>query len=102
MIRRPPRSTLFPYTTLFRSDVVGDGAEFHSGGDIGAALDEGIPDAGTVSEDVDEFFNPDGILDGVRLTGKHFERPHGAERAVDEERNIIGLYGTGVAGLDDD
>src|SRR2546425_4611342 len=22
MIRRPPRSTLFPYTTLFRSDVV--------------------------------------------------------------------------------
>src|SRR3712207_7274917 len=24
MIRRPPRSTLFPYTTLFRSPVVGD------------------------------------------------------------------------------
>src|SRR2546430_14958190 len=23
MIRRPPRSTLFPYTTLFRSEVVG-------------------------------------------------------------------------------
>src|SRR2546422_5184666 len=23
MIRRPPRSTLFPYTTLFRSDLVG-------------------------------------------------------------------------------
>src|SRR2546430_10016407 len=26
MIRRPPRSTLFPYTTLFRSDQVHDGA----------------------------------------------------------------------------
>src|SRR3712207_1505857 len=25
MIRRPPRSTLFPYTTLFRSDRAGDG-----------------------------------------------------------------------------
>src|SRR5256885_7384681 len=25
MIRRPPRSTLFPYTTLFRSCVVGAG-----------------------------------------------------------------------------
>src|SRR3712207_7424066 len=25
MIRRPPRSTLFPYTTLFRSDVDGGG-----------------------------------------------------------------------------
>src|SRR2546425_3110523 len=24
MIRRPPRSTLFPYTTLFRSDVVAE------------------------------------------------------------------------------
>src|SRR2546422_7432946 len=24
MIRRPPRSTLFPYTTLFRSDVKGE------------------------------------------------------------------------------
>src|SRR5687767_15363751 len=25
MIRRPPRSTLFPYTTLFRSRPLGDG-----------------------------------------------------------------------------
>src|SRR2546426_5540048 len=25
MIRRPPRSTLFPYTTLFRSALLGDG-----------------------------------------------------------------------------
>src|SRR3712207_8405899 len=25
MIRRPPRSTLFPYTTLFRSDITGRG-----------------------------------------------------------------------------
>src|SRR3712207_8478408 len=27
MIRRPPRSTLFPYTTLFRSWVVGGGQD---------------------------------------------------------------------------
>src|SRR3712207_7023193 len=28
MIRRPPRSTLFPYTTLFRSELVfGEGAD---------------------------------------------------------------------------
>src|SRR5260221_10335707 len=26
MIRRPPRSTLFPYTTLFRSSGLGDAA----------------------------------------------------------------------------
>src|SRR2546425_12482422 len=31
MIRRPPRSTLFPYTTLFRS-LVGKGVTFDSGG----------------------------------------------------------------------
>src|SRR3712207_9217985 len=28
MIRRPPRSTLFPYTTLFRSRTVGGGETF--------------------------------------------------------------------------
>src|SRR3989442_11736449 len=27
MIRRPPRSTLFPYTTLFRSDGAGERAD---------------------------------------------------------------------------
>src|SRR5256885_13110570 len=27
MIRRPPRSTLFPYTTLFRSEIAGAGGE---------------------------------------------------------------------------
>src|SRR3712207_9286574 len=38
MIRRPPRSTLFPYTTLFRSTMVlgfdwsGGGHEDHGGG----------------------------------------------------------------------
>src|SRR5256885_13670895 len=32
MIRRPPRSTLFPYTTLFRSDFV------HAGSDVTQAL----------------------------------------------------------------
>src|SRR2546428_337042 len=28
MIRRPPRSTLFPYTTLFRSVPIGTGPKF--------------------------------------------------------------------------
>src|SRR2546430_17464462 len=28
MIRRPPRSTLFPYTTLFRSELYGRAQEF--------------------------------------------------------------------------
>src|SRR3712207_7795541 len=29
MIRRPPRSTLFPYTTLFRSDFLAGGKTVH-------------------------------------------------------------------------
>src|SRR5258708_22764321 len=31
MIRRPPRSTLFPYTTLFRSNAVARGLDAHHG-----------------------------------------------------------------------
>src|SRR5437763_9923512 len=39
MIPRPPRSTLFPYTTLFRSGGAADGAALHRKGG-GAALGE--------------------------------------------------------------
>src|SRR6266487_6693868 len=39
MIRRPPRSTLFPYTTLFRSYVpVKGGSEVSPGGEMRARL----------------------------------------------------------------
>src|SRR5256885_2581166 len=31
MIRRPPRSTLFPYTTLFRSHFINEAAESQRG-----------------------------------------------------------------------
>src|SRR2546425_1523404 len=42
MIRRPPRSTLFPYTTLFRSWIVGEFEESVLAGlvDLAARLDE--------------------------------------------------------------
>src|SRR3989449_9119017 len=41
MIRRPPRSTLFPYTTLFRSrERPGDAAPHHRGPRRGR---EGVP-----------------------------------------------------------
>src|SRR5690554_7577674 len=55
MIRRPPRSTLFPYTTLFRSDPL------HLGGAAGEeqergqekvrekSLDHGIPPSMSIS-----------------------------------------------------
>src|SRR3712207_9152798 len=39
MIRRPPRSTLFPYTTLFRSALRRERVEFH-----GETIDLPLPD----------------------------------------------------------
>src|SRR2546427_3615120 len=43
MIRRPPRSTLFPYTTLFRSNprrgTCAVGTRWRGGGDDGPRLD---------------------------------------------------------------
>src|SRR5205807_3457327 len=44
MVRRPPRSTLFPYTTLFRSGAVMDGDRDEPGvaklGQFGVFLEE--------------------------------------------------------------
>src|SRR5260370_20206418 len=48
MIRRPPRSTLFPYTTLFRSPRRSDRGGADEGaaapGEGGASLDQGLHD----------------------------------------------------------
>src|SRR5256885_8797287 len=47
MIRRPPRSTLFPYTTLFRSVAVGDGLGVHQAAGQLERVDDGgrgLPD----------------------------------------------------------
>ena len=47
MIRRPPRSTLFPYTTLFRSGVgVGVGAGAGAGAGVGDGAGVGVGGGG--------------------------------------------------------
>src|SRR3712207_8626993 len=60
MIRRPPRSTLFPYTTLFRShavelalDQVGGRGELVDDGDLGGLqpVAVGVDGAAVVGED---------------------------------------------------
>src|SRR3712207_7475001 len=49
MIRRPPRSTLFPYTTLFRSHSWRSGADGHETADLaGEAVGDGAEDRSTV------------------------------------------------------
>src|SRR2546430_6947919 len=51
MIRQPPRSTLFPYPTLFRSQPQRDAAPHRAGGDlhgraVAAIADEGVEPLG--------------------------------------------------------
>src|SRR5256885_14901498 len=69
MIRRPPRSTLFPYTTLFRSPRVGpapvDGTPGqHAGGERGGAQDqhEHRDAYGAVDHERDETRGEPGVL----------------------------------------
>src|SRR5690349_23643329 len=49
MVRRPPRSTLFPYTTLFRSPFL------RAGGRLGAALQQPPPLPGRSEEHTSEL-----------------------------------------------
>src|SRR2546430_10161761 len=46
MIRRPPRSTLFPYTTLFRSPVRSPTARAHLRGEIPVPSSPRAPGSG--------------------------------------------------------
>jgi len=38
----------------------------------------------------------------MRVAGEHLQGAHGAESAVDEEGDVVGVNGAGVAGFDDD
>src|SRR3712207_6894438 len=89
MIRRPPRSTLFPYTTLFRSvaDIAGAplGAAMQpatgdqAGTDAGADLDVDhvalvLREAGpqlAKRHEVDVIVHPDGDRKSTRLNSSH-------------------------------
>src|SRR5688572_31251083 len=74
MIRRPPRSTLFPYTTLFRSQYMvlvkdrGSFAVVHPDipvtGEFGGQLDDG-------GETLTLFQTPSGDRKSTRLNSSH-------------------------------
>src|SRR3712207_8237755 len=77
MMRRPPRSTLFPYTTLFRSDRgVGRRQDRRGVLDDGAGrLLDGLEELLAVSEEC--------LLDVAREPGE----AHRAERAVVDRKS---------------
>src|SRR3712207_7737977 len=66
MIRRPPRSTLFPYTTLFRSDAA---AQDHA-----AAEHDEHPVGGRSALVDDEPGGPGGLRPVRGERGAHIER----------------------------
>src|SRR5256885_11272747 len=87
MIRRPPRSTLFPYTTLFRSDrrlQVGSNmalATIKNGSPILAAWNIVLPDAsGTPKRMTFQF---------TGLTGNHTALVHRVDAA---HGSLLGAY----------
>src|SRR5438552_14161015 len=70
MIRRPPRSTLFPYTTLFRSED-GDDLLIHGSGLRGLQPPEGPIDCGNRSEEhTSELQSPDHLVCRLLLEKK--------------------------------
>src|SRR3712207_7583959 len=63
MIRRPPRSTLFPYTTLFRSEGAADKERAHQAG-VGQVVDRAgqvQPVAAFVDVEAGEFVRPEEV-----------------------------------------
>src|SRR5256885_15259206 len=93
MIRRPPRSTLFPYTTLFRSlsklGLIKDGALLIRDGVISAvgsrAQVEALPEAATAEKlDVGGRVVLPGFVDS------HTHLIHAASRAEEYELKIAG------------
>src|SRR3712207_8775339 len=67
MIRRPPRSTLFPYTTLFRSD----GSEVIADGVVGRLALRERADAPTG----EHALSHERVADGLRPLGPHRTPP---------------------------
>src|SRR3712207_9230028 len=82
MIRRPPRSTLFPYTTLFRSEL---------GQDVREGFDEDYPDAVRVYVRVvgGEVLVDEGVdLGGRRVLSHPATDDHEGKLGRSEERRV--------------
>src|SRR5256885_13699824 len=84
MIRRPPRSTLFPYTTLFRSELAGDFTDWQP---VGLQ-----PTSDGAWESVQHI--PGGVHRvNVRIDGGRWTAPAGATRTP---REVGGGGGVGA------
>src|SRR5256885_3031363 len=66
MIRRPPRSTLFPYTTLFRSEALEE-------------LDDLLDELRTRGEEIPQWEFCDGFLTALISTRRERSEEHTSE-----------------------
>src|SRR5690349_24013971 len=77
MIRRPPRSTLFPYTTLFRSSLRGKEKDRRPGeilAEVQALVDDGAIEVTLLGQNVNSYgvgFGED--RKSTRLNSSHVE-----------------------------
>src|SRR2546425_6507543 len=98
MIRRPPRSTLFPYTTLFRSQHLAEAL----GGRFLAIAELQLVQLGHA---VDELGHGFAELGGQRLAGQRRSEEHTSElqslaylvcRLLLEKKNVQAAWSHGV------
>src|SRR2546426_3656816 len=95
MIRRPPRSTLFPYTTLFRSEGPEElGARLpagHNKGEVAAAEDEARADPDVRSEEhTSELQSPCNLVCRLLLEKKKNAREHARGELLADARHTAG------------
>src|SRR2546422_9382051 len=85
MIRRPPRSTLFPYTTLFRSIAAGELSQLLTGSTDRLRIDVRGDQAAFARLLKEAGFEAD-----AGATGLHVARKPGLESAVFETAKVLG------------
>src|SRR5258708_28823272 len=81
MIRRPPRSTLFPYTTLFRSDMYVDGHKAAS--DV---RDEFVSVTEKLMDELAQCYN---VLPQLDINNTIDHRPEGDEKWFLENEKTV-------------
>src|SRR5256886_16246396 len=88
MIRRPPRSTLFPYTTLFRSQPAGEPQRPGDDGDHRPGLDRALPAALRAEEiRVAERHHQRGVEEQRRRDRRLALLRHAAEDQVNQDQD---------------
>src|SRR2546422_7388895 len=91
MIRRPPRSTLFPYTTLFRSEVLADCKIFKAKGILPLAYGDrdGYSTDNWVTYDYASYMTPNDITRSEEHTSELQSRLHLVCRLLLEKKKYV-------------